>query len=287
MTRVVLVLLIGAAAVSTGAIWIRLALTQISGDAGTASLVLAALRLGLAALIMSPGLSGLKNTSAKARRLTWLAGALLAIHFATWIPSLALTSVAASVALTNTHPLWLAAFGFFIQRNRYRGQVWVALALSLTGTVLVSLDQGASSPASLTGNMLALLSGMAFAAYMQVGQSAQLAGISSSTYLAQCYLAAALILLPLPRLFEGHYGGYPSQFYLYALLLALVPQLLGHSSFNWALRHASPLWVSQAVLLEPLGAGILAWLLFGEVPTIPTLAGIALLLLGFSLSLRG
>ena len=286
MTRVVLVLLIGAAAVSTGAIWIRLALTHTGGDTD-ASLVLAALRLAAAALIMSPGLSGLVSTSTKARRLTWLAGALLAIHFATWIPSLALTSVAASVALTNTHPLWLAAFGFFFQKNRYRGQVWVALALSLTGTILVSLDQGDSSPASLSGNLLALLSGIAFAAYMLVGQSAQRAGISSATYLAQCYLAAALILLPLPLLFDGHHFGYPSQFYLYALLLALVPQLIGHSSFNWALRHASTLWVSQAGLLEPLGAGILAWLLFAEVPTALTLAGVALLLLGFSLSLRG
>lgn len=285
MTRVVLVLLVGAAAVSTSAIWVRLALEHASGSTEAASLVLAALRLALAALIVSPGVLGLASVPAPARRLTWLAGAALALHFATWLPSLTLTSVAISVALTNSHPLWLALFGVFFLKDHYRASTWVALAISLLGTLLVAFEPP-SSLGGFWGTLLALVSGVAFASYMQIGQNAQRAGAPAPAYLAGCYLTAALLLIPLPLIFQGQYLNHAPAFYGYAILLAVVPQLIGHSSFNWALGHASPLWVSQAVLLEPWGAGILAWIIFGEVPSAQTLAGMVLLLAGFSLSLR-
>lgn len=106
-------------------------------------------------------------------------------------------------------------------------------------------------------------------------------------YIRIAYTTAATLLLPLPYLFGGGYGGYPPAVYGYILLMALLPQLVGHTSFNWATRHIPPVLVSLAILFEPVGASLLAFLLFGELPGIQVLFGALVLLVGVGMAVVG
>jgi drug/metabolite transporter (DMT)-like permease len=113
-----------------------------------------------------------------------------------------------------------------------------------------------------------------------LGREAQHRGLGVGHYVATAYVVGALTLLPTPLLFGSGYSGWPAEVYLYGLLLAFIPQLVGHSSFNWAVRWVSPTLVALVILAEPVGSSILGYLVFGEVPGILVLAGAAVLLVG-------
>lgn len=128
---------------------------------------------------------------------------------------------------------------------------------------------------------------MAASCYFLLGREAQRRGLSTWAYVRVAYTAAALLLLPLPYLFGGGYGGYPLEVYAYLLLMALLPQLVGHTSFNWATRHIPPVLVTLAILFEPVGASLLAYFLFGELPGSRVLLGALILLVGVALAVVG
>ncbi|BAW02212.1 drug/metabolite transporter permease [Thermus thermophilus] len=105
----------------------------------------------------------------------------------------------------------------------------------------------------LLGDLLAVFGAVAASFYFLLGREAQRRGLSTLEYVRVAYTTAALLLLPLPYLFGGGYGGYPLEVYAYLLLMALLPQLVGHTSFNWATRHIPPVLVTLAILFEPVG----------------------------------
>ena len=139
----------------------------------------------------------------------------------------------------------------------------------------------------LLGLGFALLGAVAASCYFLLGREAQRRGLSTWAYVRVAYTAAALLLLPLPYLFGGGYGGYPLEVYAYLLLMALLPQLVGHTSFNWATRHIPPVLVTLAILFEPVGASLLAYFLFGELPGSRVLLGALILLVGVALAVVG
>ena len=286
--KIASVVLLGIFAISFGSILVRLALAA-SGDSSLAfSLVMSAGRMGLAALLLAPGWRTLPRSRA-GLPYALAAGGFLALHFAFWITSLSYTSVAASTALVTTNPVWVTLFGWLFFKEIPSGLTLLGVGIALLGGLLIGLGdaQGGSGSNPLLGDILALLGAVAASLYFLLGREAQRRGLSILEYVRLAYTAAALLLLPLPYLFGGGYGGYPLAVYGYILLMALLPQLVGHTSFNWATRHIPPVLVTLAILFEPVGASLLAFLLFGELPGVQVLLGALVLLLGVGIAVVG
>lgn len=193
-----------------------------------------------------------------------MAGALLAAHFAVWIPSLSYTSVASSVALVATQPVWAALIA------RRRGEhisrrMWVGIGLALAGTlVLTGIDLSISGRA-LFGDLLAMVGGMLAAAYVTVGADVR-RHVTTVVYALACYSTAAVLLLALCLGTGQVMTGFDRDTWLAIGGLVVGAQLLGHTLMNLVLRTISPTAVSVAILFEILGATLIARVAFGETP---------------------
>ncbi|MEA3406856.1 MAG: DMT family transporter [Chloroflexota bacterium] len=270
------VLGLGVVAVSTGSILIRL--TQAP------PLVVGTWRLLLAALLLTPWAlpSGWREWRQLGRddlgRLV-LVGVALAAHFATWVSSLSYTTVASSVVLVSTNPIFVGLAGHFLLGERLSRRTVLAVAISMLGTIIVSYGDWAFTGQALWGDVLALMGAMGASAYMLLGRAVR-RKVSTIAYVWPCYGIAGAILLLL-CVFRSHpLLGYDLRTFSCFLLLAVVPQIVGHSSFNWALAHFSPMFITLALLGEPVGATLLAFLVLGEVPPLSTLAGGVCILVG-------
>jgi len=276
-----LVLAGGVLTVSTASILIRYAQAE-----GMPSSAIAAWRLALASLVLTPFAIGRARRELAGVGRRWLllalvSGVALAAHFASWISSLAYTSVASSAALVSTHPLWIAAGAYllFSERLSALGAAGVALTLAGAALILLSDESAGTGAAPFAGNALALVGAFTVSAYMLVGRALR-GGPSVMTYVWVVYCIAAVVLVLAAAASGTAFAGYSTLAYLAVLALALGPQLLGHTALNWSLRHLSATLVAVAVVGEPLGAALLAWLLFGETFATLQLAGFVLTLAG-------
>ena len=272
----------GVAAISCAAVLIRLAEAP--------ALAIAAYRLGLASLVTAPmalarDYQGLRSLTDS--QLLWcLASALaLAVHFAAWIASLEHTSVASSVVLVTTSPILIAAISHVVYQERLTASVTGGIALGVTGGVAVALGDWAAGDDELFGDLLALVGAVAAGAYFLIGRRVR-RSLSNVSYIALVYLGAALALMAAVGTTATPLAGFGTETYWILILIALVPQILGHSSLNWALGHLSATLVAVAVMAEPVGAALLAWLVLGEAPPPTSVAGGALVLAGVYLAFR-
>jgi drug/metabolite transporter (DMT)-like permease len=272
-------IIIGIAAVSSASIFIRFAQRQAP------SLVIAAARLTLSSLILAP--LALTRYRHEYRRLTrrdaWLAvlsGIFLALHFATWISSLEYTTVASSTVLVSTSPLFVAIASWLFLREKIGPAVIIGLGVALAGSAVIGLsDRSGTLRNALLGDVLAFAGAVTVAGYLLIGRRLR-AQLSLIPYIAVVYGTAAVVMLAMVLVTRERVVGYSPATYVWFLLLALVPQLLGHSSFNWALAHLSATFVAVATLGEPIGSTILAYLILGEAPTSIKIVGAALILVG-------
>lgn len=291
--QIAFVLGVGVLAVSTAAVLVRWGVAGLPNHSlGTTvglSIFLASGRLSLAALFLVPQLCTWPWPEVTRQNLRWAvaAGVALAAHFSLWFTSLNYTSVAASTTLVTTTPIWSALVGYLWQRQSLKPRTWLGMAIALGGSVLIGTGELRSGVATqpLLGNTLAIAAAWAVSAYFICGQAAQKAGLSIHHYAFIAYATAALVLLPLPPLLGLGYTGWPPKLYAAILLLALLPQLVGHTSLNWGVRWLSPTGVTLLVLAEPLAASLFAFLLFGEVPTTAVITGGSLVLVGLSVAL--
>lgn len=287
-----LVILVGVCAVSTSAIFVRLAIASAGVSGVPFSLFLSASRLAIASILVLPAWRNFKLTPLRpgAWRYAGAAGICLALHFPTWISSLSFTSIAASTTLVNTNPIWVALLCWLWFKEKPSRLTVLGIGVALLGGVLITLgDTGAVTTGSnpLLGNFLALLGAWMVSLYLLLGREAQQRGLSISSYMAVVYTTAALILLPFPLIFGSSYTGYPPTVYLYVLLMAIFPQMVGHTSINWAVRWISPTLVTLAILFEPVGSSFLGYLIFKEVPGLLVFLGAAILLIGVALAIVG
>ncbi len=284
----------GILAVSTASIFIRYAQTD-----GAPSLVIAAIRLSLATLVLSPlalfrHRHELRALQRRELGLALLSGLLLAIHFATWITSLEYTSVASSVVLVSTTPLWVALLSPLTLKESIARPVMYGMGLALMGGAVVGLSDSCTlagfsvscppfsefvAGEAFLGDLLALAGAFAAAGYMLAGRRLR-DKMSLIPYIFVVYGMAALLLVILMFSAGKSPLGYTPETYLWLLLLALVPQLLGHSTFNWALRYLSAAYVSVTLLGEPIGSALLAYFLLDEAPSALMIFGAILILAG-------
>lgn len=213
------------------------------------------------------------------------AGAMLALHFATWIPALSLTTVSSVVALVSTQPVWAALIA------RARGaevpaRAWVGIVVAVLGAGALSGVDFALSVRALFGDLLAMAGGVFGAAYVTLGAEVR-RRVSTTSYTAVCYLAAAAVLLTACVASGQRIGGYDARTWLMLAALTLGPQLLGHTVFNRVLRTTSATVVSLAYLLEVPGATIIAAVWLGQLPPLATIPAVLLLLAGIAVVVGG
>ena len=282
-------LVVGVLAASTAAILIRLGQKE-----GAPSLVLAAARLCVATVVLTPIV--LQRHRAELRALTWrdvrwtlVVGLALGLHFATWISSLEYTAVVNSVVIVGTNPLWVALLAPLVLGEKMGRSTLIGLALAFGGGVVVGISGATGDPPTRSdlplGNTLALLGAMMAAIYFIIGRQLR-ARISVMVYIWLVYSTAAVLLSVAVLLTGQQVGGLPGEAYLWMLLLGLLPQLIGHSSFNYALGYLSAAYVSLVVLAEPIGSGLLAVIFLDEWPVALQLVGSALILVGIGFATR-
>lgn len=219
------------------------------------------------------------------RRYSILAGLALAVHFATWMPSAQLTSVATATALVATQPVWqgLIALG---QGRRLPPVAWCGIAVAVAGAVWATGADFGTSGRAFAGDLLAIVGGVAAAVYTALGERARVT-ISTTSYTTICYTVCALTLLAVCLVAGVPLAGYDGSTWLAILALVAGAQLLGHSMFNYALRRISATTVSVLILLEAPGAALIAWAWLDQVPRATALPGLALLLIGVAIVVLG
>jgi drug/metabolite transporter (DMT)-like permease len=286
-TRVYAFLITGVMAASLAAIFIRYAM-----DDGMPSSVIAAGRLGLSALILTPLALRHRAELAGLRRADFLlaaaAGLILAIHFATWIASLEYTSVLISVVLVGTSPLWSALFEVIFLRVRLNRLVIAGLIAAFAGGLLIGLagDSGDNQAGTLMGAILSLAGAICFAVYLVIGRRLR-AKLSLVPYIWLAYGFAAIFLLLMAFAGGATFTGYTPRAYFMILLLALVPQLIGHTSFNYAVRFLTATFVGIATQVEPISSALFAYILFNEVPLPLQIVGSVAILVGVAAATLG
>lgn len=221
--------------------------------------------------------------SLPAREWRWAVGAglLLALHFATWVPSLRYTSVASATAIVATQPVWVAliarATGHHVPRR-----TWLGIGIALAAVVVLTGVDFSFAPRALVGDLLALLGGVFAALYTVAGAEVRRT-VSTTSYTALCYSTAAVGLLAGCLVGGVALWGYDRTTWLQLLALTLGAQLLGHSVFNLVLRSTSATVVSLFLLLEVPGAAIIAAVALGQTPPVEALPAALLLLVGLGI----
>ena len=273
---------VGVAGVSAAAIFIRLAEAE--------PLTVAAYRLSLgAALVAVPTLVRARPQLRALRRadmpLLVLSGLFLAAHFASWITSLSLTSVASSVLLVTTAPVFVALASHLWLREHVGRLTAAAVAMTLAGGAVLAAGGGAGEERRLLGDGLALLGAVAVAGYILAGRRAR-AHIANLPYVTIVYAVAGAVLLAAAAVTGAPMLGLPVETYFWIGMSALLPQAIGHTLLNWGLAHASATNVAMAVRVEPVVATLLAVVVLNETPPWTAVPGGALVLAGVYLAVR-
>jgi len=277
-------------AISTSAILAR--------EADADALAIAFWRTSVAAAVLMP----IFAVRARRRRLrdepggrqprvsSWItvgSGALLALHFALWLGSLELTTVASSVTFLSMSPVFVGILSTSLLNEGVSRLGWIGIGVTvLGGAVIAFADGGGSGDASspLLGDLMALAGGAAVAGYLLVARAARRSGLSNLAFAAPTYAIAA-VLLGLGSVLTGvELIDFPTRTWIIFGLIAIGPQLIGHGSLTWALGRLSAGTVSVATLFEPIGATVLAWVVLSELPVNLFWVGAPVVLVGLGVA---
>jgi len=279
MTWLYLFLPMGILAISTASIFIKLC------DAP--ALIIATYRMVISSLVLIPfvGYKKIWREWGKSKMgCFFLSGLFLSLHFAFWIASLKFTSVASSVVLVTTHPIFVGLGSRLFLKEPLGAPLILGILLSVLGSGLIGYGDFLLTQKALLGDGLALLGAMAASGYFLVGRRMR-EQQDLLTYIFPVYSISGLSLIILSLLFQKSFFGYSTNTYLLMILLALIPQLIGHTTFNWALKYLPASRVAIAILGEPIGSTLLAYLILGEGLTVLKILGGGFILSGILIAL--
>ncbi len=260
MAKAKLILPVGLVSISLASIFIKIC------DAPP--LIIAAYRLGLATLalfIFAPRhiINGWTKLTLRELFLCFLSGVFLCFHFAFWITSLKYTSVASSIILVTTNPLFVALASSLLLREKISLRLILSILLAISGGILIAWDDFAKGQENIWGDFLALMGAVMASGYLLVGRKIR-QKLELVPYVAMVYGVAAIFLITLALLHGDAFFNFRARDYLLFLLLALLPQLIGHTTLNWALKFFSATLVAVIILGEPIGATLLAYIFLAE-----------------------
>ncbi len=265
MIKVYFALFIGIVCVSLASIFIKL-----TGD--VPSIIITVYRLVISSfLLLSYSFFKKKNVFGNDKKVLLIAalgGIFLSAHFIFWIASIQYTSIPSSVTLVATSPIFVGLFSYFILKEKQGSAIVISIALSVFGSIILASSDGglffkAFDKRALLGDMFALLGAVAVSGYFIVGSYLR-RFMDIMSYITVVYSFAAFFSFIAALFFKEPFFGYNESSYLYMVLLAVIPQLIGHTSFNYALKYAKTSVVAISTLGEPIGASILAYVIFNE-----------------------
>ena len=253
-------ILIGVISISLSAIIVKLTEAHSS--------VIAFYRMLFSILIMSPlffskYINEIKILSKKDWLFSSVAGIFLAFHFILWFESLNYTSVASSTVLVTLQPLFAFIGTYLFFKEKITIKTIASGAIAVFGSFLISWGDFKVSGSALYGDILALIACALITGYLLFGQDVR-KRISLITYTMVVYSISTVCLFFYVIIIGELFGPYPKMEWIWFLLLAIIPNLLGHTLFNWAVKWVSTNVISVAVLFEPIGASILAYFIFSE-----------------------
>jgi len=251
-------------------------------------MVIAAYRLAVAGVFLA-GASLQKRESlysfnaSKENILILISGLALSLHFIFWIESLKLTTIASSVALVYTLPVWAAIISRIFLKETLKQRQFMGILAAIGGAAIIGFSGENSGESSFVGNLLAVAGGFMAAVYLTIGRIVR-RNKSTIAYSGSVYLLAALVIVLLTFIFREPLTGYSNRMYILLIMIGIIPQLIGHTSFNWALKRRSATSVSVFMLGEPIGATLLGIIFLSEIPVSGEIIGGAILLIGIYLT---
>lgn len=275
-----LAIVIGVLSVSTAAVFVKLAATAPAS-------IIAQYRLLFAVLLMAPFVltkhrKEFKSITKRDWILSIAAGVFLAFHFILWFESLNYTSVASSVVLVTLQPIFAFIGTFLFFKERFTVGAILSMLIAITGSVVISWGDFQISGLALLGDILALLGAIMVTGYFLLGQTVR-KRLSLMTYTFVVYGISTITLLFYNVILQNPFFGYPSQYWMIFLALAIIPTFLGHTLFNWSLKWLSTSTISMSIVFEPVGASILAYVILGETISWTQWLGGMIVIVGLSL----
>ena len=272
-----LALFISIVAVSTASILIRMS--------SAPPLIIAFYRMLLSTLLLAPFFmrsNGITRVRELGRR--WFlnlmgVGVVLAIHFATWITSLSLTSVASSVIFVHVDPIFVAIVSHFLFKERITRRTIIGIIVAFAGATIIAIGDMGIDKMNFIGDMLALVGAVMLGIYILAGRRIR-QDLDLVSYVTPVYATSALVLGLMSLATGTSLIGYSSNEYLLFLVIAVVPMIFGHTVYNWTLKYLTAPVVSISLLGEPVGASILAYIFLDETPTLMVMVGGAVTLAG-------
>ena len=266
MAKTIAVLIIGIISISFGSIFVKFCTDVPAIMISTYRMVVAS-----AILLIICKFKKVRIIPANSKLLWYglLGGFFLAMHFVTWINSLKLTTVASSVVLVDTNPIFVGILSYLILKQKQSIELIAGIILSIIGSIILTAADSnlftlvTVNKQALLGDMLALAGALMGSCYLVIGSKMR-EHLEILNYITLVYTAAAIFLLIISLGMRLPFGGYKSTSYLFMVLLAIIPQLFGHTAFNWALKHLKTSMVAITILGEPISATILAYFLFHE-----------------------
>ncbi|QST00293.1 EamA family transporter [Pontibacillus sp. ALD_SL1] len=273
-------IVIGVLSVSTAAVFVKLAATAPAS-------IIALYRLLFAVLLMAPFVltkhrKEFKSITNKDWILSIAAGVFLAFHFILWFESLNYTSVASSVVLVTLQPIFAFIGTFLFFKERFTVGAILSMLIAITGSVVISWGDFQISGLALLGDILALLGAMMVTGYFLLGQTVR-KRLPLVTYTFVVYGISTITLFIYNIILQNPFYGYPSQYWMIFLALAIIPTFLGHTLFNWSLKWLSTSTISMSIVFEPVGASLLAYVILGETLSWSQWLGGVIVIVGLSL----
>ncbi len=269
--NLIFVLIAGVFAMASSSIFIRYAQAE-----GVSSIVIGGARLVIASLLLTPfvlrrywhHVTALSRTD-----LLWgvASGFCLAVHFAAWITSLEYTSVLVSTVIVTASPIWVALLEFVFLRTRPNRLIIVGLIVAIVSGIIIALASNSPSSTStdnngqLIGIVLAVIGSVAVASYFVLGRKLR-AQLPVIPYIWLVYACGGIFMTAVILVSGLQVVGFSSNAYLWLICCAIFPQLIGHSSLNYAVGYLPATFVSMITQLEPIGSAILAFIIFAELP---------------------
>ncbi len=271
----------GIVAVSFAAIFIRLS----DSDPMTVAFYRMFFSTLFLLIFIPPYIDRLKRLSRKEWITLMTTGLFLAVHFAFWISSLYHTSVASSAILVSTHPILVAWISGWYLDEKTSFNAYIGIGIALVGVAVMTFSNYRVGGRALFGDMLAIIGMIALAGYILRGRKIR-QDLAVIPYAFVVYMFSAVFLAVFSIPFSASFAVYPAREYIIFLALALIPTVVGHTIFNWGLKHLKARIISISFLGEPLGASILAFLILKEMPPELTLVGGIITLLGIYMCTR-
>ena len=275
-------LLIGVLGVSPAAILIRLAEAP--------ALTIATFRMGIAAIVLIIfsllfSRSQFRSTNKKLTKWLVVSGLFLGIHFATFITSLEHTTVANSVFLVTTTPVFVAIGSQWLLRENLTPMTVIALIVTVIGGIILFITHSSGGESHTRGNILAIIGAITAAGYFLAGRKIR-PNLPLLPYVVVVYSIAGIFLLFMALVSSSQIIGLPSSSYLWMICLTIVSQIIGHTTLNWALARLTATTVSLSVRVEPVIATLIAIPVFGEIPGWGTVIGAVFIILGVYLAAK-